>query len=115
VFYLLLFVIKNFGNFLTNTAVHGVNTRTKYQLHRPAVTLSCIQRGVFYSGIKIFNRQHLVFSNYKMRPQDSGWRWESIWTLMSFILLTSFYLAVKLLSLLNIRNDSIIIDVESLQ
>ena len=29
-FSLLIFVIKNFDDFLTNTAVHGVNTRTKH-------------------------------------------------------------------------------------
>jgi len=55
-FSLLMFVINNFDNFLTSTAVHGVNTRTKHQLYRPVVTLSCIQRGVFYSSIKIFNK-----------------------------------------------------------
>jgi hypothetical protein len=31
-FSLLMFVIKNFDNFLNNTAVHGVNIRTKHQL-----------------------------------------------------------------------------------
>jgi hypothetical protein len=51
-----MFVIKNFGNFLTSTAVHGVNNRTKHQLHRPIVTLSCIQRSIFYSSFKIFNK-----------------------------------------------------------
>jgi len=33
-FSLLMSVIKNFDNFLTSTAVHGVNTRTKHQLQR---------------------------------------------------------------------------------
>ena len=51
-----MFVIKNFDNFLTNTAVHGVNTRTRHQLRRPAVTLSCTQIGVLYSSIKLFNK-----------------------------------------------------------
>jgi hypothetical protein len=48
-----------------------------------------------------------------MRPQDFGWHSENTLLLMSFILLMSFYLAVKLLSLLNISNGTIIIDVES--
>jgi len=39
VFSLLMFVIKNFHNFLTSTAVHEVNTRTKHQLYGPVVTL----------------------------------------------------------------------------
>jgi len=49
VFSLLMFLIKNFDNSLTSTAVHGVNTRTKHQLQRPAATVSHIQRGVFVS------------------------------------------------------------------
>jgi len=53
VFSLLILIIKNFDKFLTITAIHGVNTRTNHQLHRP---LSCIHRDVFYSGIKIFHR-----------------------------------------------------------
>ena len=47
-FSLLIFVIKDFDNFLANTAVHGVNIRNKRHLHRPAVTLSCIKRGVLF-------------------------------------------------------------------
>jgi hypothetical protein len=143
----MMFIIKNFDNFLTNTVVNGVNTRTtrtKHQLHRPVVTLSCIQRGVFYSRIKMFNKlpPHILeltlilltwriwwapnnasrwqlefnsaFKGLKMRPQDLWWHWESILLLTSFILLMRFYLEVKLLSLLNINHDTIIIDVESL-
>jgi len=49
-----------------------------------------------------------------MRLQDLWWHWESILLLTPFILLMSFYLAVKLLSLLNINDGTIIIDVESL-
>jgi hypothetical protein len=35
VFSLLMFLIKSYDNFLTSTAVHGVNTRTKHQLQEP--------------------------------------------------------------------------------
>jgi hypothetical protein len=50
-----MYITKNFDSILTDTAVPGVNTRAKHQLHRPIVTLSCVQKGVFYSGIKVFN------------------------------------------------------------
>jgi hypothetical protein len=109
-----MFVIRNFDNFLTNTAVYGVNTRSKHQLHRPTVTVSCTQRGVFYSGIKIFNKLPPFILKLKMRPQDLWWHGEIILLLTPFILLMSFYLAGKLLFLLNINNGTIIIDVESL-
>ena len=32
-----------------------MKTRYKHQLHRPTVTLSCIQKGVFYCSTKILN------------------------------------------------------------
>ena len=51
----MMFIVNNLDNFQTYSVVHGVNTRDKYQLHRPTVNLSCIQKLVFYSSIKIFN------------------------------------------------------------
>jgi hypothetical protein len=56
IFFLLIFAIKNFDNFQMNTDIHGINTRAKHQLRRPTGTLSCIQKDLFYSGIKIFDR-----------------------------------------------------------
>jgi hypothetical protein len=50
-----MFAINSLDNFPTNFFVHGINTRAKHQLYRKAVNLSCIQKGVFYSSIKIFN------------------------------------------------------------
>jgi hypothetical protein len=52
---LMMFAIKNHGNFQTNSSIHGINTWNKLQLHRPAVYLTCIQKGVFYSCTKVFN------------------------------------------------------------
>jgi hypothetical protein len=46
---------NNLDNFQTYSVVHGVNTRNKYQRHRPTLNLSYIQKPVFYSSIKIFN------------------------------------------------------------
>jgi hypothetical protein len=41
-------------DFLTNAYVHGLNTRNKNHLYLPVVSLSCVQKGVSYSGVKIF-------------------------------------------------------------
>jgi hypothetical protein len=54
-FSLLNFIINNQEHFQTNSAVHSVNTRNKHHLHRPVANLTCFQKGVYYSGIKIFN------------------------------------------------------------
>jgi hypothetical protein len=42
-------------SFQTNSSVHGINTRSKTHLHGPVANLSCFQKDVSYSCIKIFN------------------------------------------------------------
>jgi hypothetical protein len=68
--YQYLFSLLTFDDFLTNTNTddHGINTRAKHQLHRPTVTLSCIKKGVWYSGIKIFNRLPPHILKLKNKP-----------------------------------------------
>jgi len=53
---LLLFVIKNRDFFPLNSDIHDRNTRYNDNLHPPTTNLKLVQKGVFYSGIKIFNR-----------------------------------------------------------
>ena len=55
IFSLLVFVNKNRELFLSNSAVHDMNTRFKYDLHLPSTNLTLVQKGVLYSGNKIFN------------------------------------------------------------
>ena len=52
---LMLFLVDNQKDFLTNEYVHGLDTRNKNHLYFPVVSLSCVQKGVSYSGVKIFN------------------------------------------------------------
>jgi hypothetical protein len=56
IFSLLLFFVHNRGYFAPNTVYHNFNTRHKNDLHLPHVFLiiHVYERGVFYSGIKIF-------------------------------------------------------------
>jgi hypothetical protein len=51
----MLFTVDNQKDFLTNAHVHHLDTRNKNHLYLPVVSLSCIQQGVSYSGVKIFN------------------------------------------------------------
>jgi len=54
VFSLLLFVnIRDY--FVSNSVHHNSNMRQKNNLCLPQVTLAMYQKGVYYSGIKIFN------------------------------------------------------------
>ena len=41
--------------FITNDNVHKILTRSKDDLHLPMANLSVFQKGVYFSGIKIFN------------------------------------------------------------
>jgi len=55
IFSLSVFVIKNKHLFYTNNQIHSMHTRFKTNLHPPAANLTKFQKGVYYSGIKIFN------------------------------------------------------------
>jgi hypothetical protein len=52
---LLSFVVENLDIFQRNTNVHNVNTRCKYDLRMPNMNLIKYQKGVYYTGIKLFN------------------------------------------------------------
>jgi hypothetical protein len=57
-FSLLLFVVKNINMFILNSTVHSMNTRHCSDLHLPAVHLTKVQKGIYYSGAKAFNSLH---------------------------------------------------------
>jgi hypothetical protein len=41
--------------FLANSDIHGIHTRQGLDLHYPTYKLAKVQKGVFYTSIKIFN------------------------------------------------------------
>jgi hypothetical protein len=51
----MLFIVDNQKDFLRNAYALGLDTRNKNHLYLPVVSLSCVQKGVSYSGVKIFN------------------------------------------------------------
>jgi hypothetical protein len=53
---LMMFVVNNLDKFQLNNSVHGINTRNKEHLHRLVTHLSAYQRGVYYTGVRLFNR-----------------------------------------------------------
>jgi hypothetical protein len=52
----MMFVVNNLDKFQLNNSVHGIITRNKEHLHRPVTHLSAYQRGVYYTGVRLFNR-----------------------------------------------------------
>jgi len=55
IFSVLLFVVKNEDLYTTNQEIHNITTRSNTNLHPPVCNLTVSQRGVYYSGIKLFN------------------------------------------------------------
>jgi len=57
---LLMFVVKNRELFKLNSDIHHIGTRHNNDLHLPSTHLNLFQKGIYYSGIKIYN--HLPLS-----------------------------------------------------
>jgi hypothetical protein len=51
-----MFVVKNRNLFTLNSIIHGFSTRYDNDFHLPSAKLKLLQKGVFYSGIKTYNR-----------------------------------------------------------
>jgi hypothetical protein len=54
-FSLHVFVAKNRHLFLSNSDIHDKNTCQNCNLHLPATNLTLVQKGVLYSGSRIYN------------------------------------------------------------
>jgi len=63
IFSILLFVTKNKDQFLSNSQVHKINTRQTSDLYVPTANLATYQKGVYYSGIKIYNHLPTTFKD----------------------------------------------------
>jgi len=50
-----MFVVKHKDIFTLNVELHNLNTRHRFDLHVPSVTLTKVQKGAYYSGITLFN------------------------------------------------------------
>jgi len=60
IFSILMFVVKHKDIFSFNVELHKINARHKLDLHVPSVNLTKVQKGVYYSGITLFNSLPLV-------------------------------------------------------
>jgi len=55
IYSLLVFVIKNRWLFLSNSEIHNINTRYNHNFQLISTNLTIVQKGVHYSGSKVFN------------------------------------------------------------
>jgi hypothetical protein len=84
IFSLLVFV-NNRELFLTNSEIHGINTRYNHNLHLPTTNLTLVQKGVLYSGSKIYN---CLPSSIKAHSNDAK---SFKTTLKSYLMEHAFY------------------------
>jgi hypothetical protein len=68
IFSLLVFVNKNRGLFQSSSEIHDLNTRFNHNLHLPSTNLTLVQKGVLYSGSKLYNHWP---SNIKVLSNDN--------------------------------------------
>jgi hypothetical protein len=67
IFPLLLFVAKKRNYFIANTDSNDTDTCYNYNLYLPSTNLSIVQKGVLFSGSKIYNQLPL---NIKLLSKD---------------------------------------------
>ena len=85
IFSLLLFVICNMSLFAPNSVYHDINTRQKNDLHVPHAHQTMYQKGVLYSGIKVFNALPSSIKTISNNPKKFKT------TLKRYLLSHSFY------------------------
>jgi hypothetical protein len=108
----MLFVVQNMEEFTPNSEVHTINTRHRTDLHVPSITLTKYQKGVYCSGVKVFNhltqnikslssnvksfksalkRFHLMGSFY---TPDEYFGWISMRDLNTYMLISMLFLGL---------------------
>ena len=63
IFSLLIFVLQNKHLFSSNIDSHAINTRHRQDLYLPQANLTSFQKGVYYAGIKMFNKLPIEIKN----------------------------------------------------
>jgi len=70
IFSLLIFVAQNRDLFLSNSEIHDINTRFNYNLHLPTTNLTLVQKGVLYSGSRIYNHLTIHIKSLSNDPKQ---------------------------------------------
>jgi hypothetical protein len=94
-----MFVVKYKNRFTTNTELHKINTCKIWDFYVPLVRSTRIQKGVYYSGITLFNAALL---NIKQVAHDIN---QFKHKLKTFLIKNSFYSVEECLHMNN-KHDS---------
>jgi hypothetical protein len=70
IFSLLLFVVNIRDYFVSNSVYHNINICQRRDLHLLQVSLAMYQKGVYYSGIQIFNGLPKAIKDVSSKPKE---------------------------------------------
>jgi hypothetical protein len=87
---LILFIVDNQKDFLTNACAHSLDTRIKHHLYLPIVSLSCVQKGVSYSAGKALIALQAMRRVIEMTGKDSKTGYTDTIFIHSFYSVTEF-------------------------
>ena len=62
-------MIRNKNQCLVNSEVYHINTWHNATFHQPFVNLTKYQKGVYYLGIKVFNKLHTYIKIWPDNPK----------------------------------------------
>jgi hypothetical protein len=82
---------NNKEQYFTNSEVHNINTRHTSNLHLPRAYLNIYQKGVYYSGIKIFNSLPRNIETSIDNPRTFKTAVKIFWYTNSFYSLREYY------------------------
>jgi hypothetical protein len=68
---ILIFINKNRELFRSNSEIHGIGTRYNSDLHIPSTSLTLFQKGICYSGSRIFNHELTLRVYFTMRNDSN--------------------------------------------
>jgi len=88
---LLTFVSNNREQYFANSEIHNINTRHTSNLHLRRAHLNIYQKGVYYSGIKIFNSLPRDIKTYIDNPRIFKKAVKKILYTNSFYSLNEYY------------------------
>ena len=88
---LLTFVSNNKEQYFTNSEIHNINTWHTSNLHLPRTHLNIYQKGVYYSGIKIFNSLPRDIKTYNDNPRTFKKAVQNFLYTNSFYSLNEYY------------------------
>jgi hypothetical protein len=74
----LSFVVDNMEKFKTNSDIHSISTRYRYNVHVPNTKLNKYERGVYYSEIKLYSNLPANIKNLNHKKF-----WEDLMHLLS--------------------------------